>query len=72
MLEGLVAGLLNRFIGPYVTNLDVSQLNIAIWSGMFLEKNKTESRNTHVPFHTSLHDLGQAERRLLFLTGSTR
>ncbi|KAG0313845.1 hypothetical protein BGZ97_009846 [Linnemannia gamsii] len=33
MLEGLVAGLLNRFIGPYVTNLDVSQLNIAIWSG---------------------------------------
>ncbi|ORZ00047.1 hypothetical protein BCR41DRAFT_313859 [Lobosporangium transversale] len=33
MLEGLVAGLLNRFIGPYVTNLNVSQLNIAIWSG---------------------------------------
>ncbi|KAG0208228.1 hypothetical protein BGX33_006369 [Mortierella sp. NVP41] len=33
MLEGLVAGLLNRFIGPYVTNLNVNQLNIAIWSG---------------------------------------
>jgi vacuolar protein sorting-associated protein 13A/C len=36
MLEGLVAGLLNRFIGPYVTNLNVNQLNIAIWSGAFL------------------------------------
>ncbi|KAG0317193.1 hypothetical protein BGZ99_006445, partial [Dissophora globulifera] len=33
MLEGLVAGLLNRFIGPYVTNLNVNQLNIGIWSG---------------------------------------
>jgi vacuolar protein sorting-associated protein 13A/C len=40
MLEGLVAGLLNRFIGPYVTNLDVSQLNIAIWSGTFSSKRK--------------------------------
>ncbi|KAF9111925.1 hypothetical protein BGX27_004234 [Mortierella sp. AM989] len=33
MLESLVAGLLNRFIGPYVTNLNVNQLNIGIWSG---------------------------------------
>ncbi|KAG0003109.1 hypothetical protein BGZ80_007728 [Entomortierella chlamydospora] len=33
MLESLVASLLNRFIGPYVTNLNVNQLNIGIWNG---------------------------------------
>ena len=33
MLEGLVATLLNRFLGMYVENFDVKQLNIGIWSG---------------------------------------
>ncbi|BFZ60577.1 Vacuolar protein sorting-associated protein 13 [Saitoella coloradoensis] len=33
MLEGLVAGLLNRFLGAYVQNFDPGQLNIGIWSG---------------------------------------
>ncbi|KAG0246128.1 hypothetical protein B0O80DRAFT_498393 [Mortierella sp. GBAus27b] len=33
MFESLVAGLLNRFVGPYVTNLNVNQLNIGIWNG---------------------------------------
>ncbi|EFW98970.1 vacuolar protein sorting-associated protein vps13 [Grosmannia clavigera kw1407] len=33
MLEGLVAGLLNRFLGLYVKNFDPTQLKVGIWSG---------------------------------------
>ncbi|KAH7135967.1 hypothetical protein B0J11DRAFT_425934 [Dendryphion nanum] len=33
MLEGLVANLLNRFLGMYVQNFDAKQLNVGIWSG---------------------------------------
>ena len=33
MLEGLVATLLNRFLGVYVQNFDPKQLNVGIWSG---------------------------------------
>ncbi|KAI9800700.1 MAG: hypothetical protein M1825_004022 [Sarcosagium campestre] len=33
MLEGLVAGLLNRFLGMYIRNFDPKQLNVGIWSG---------------------------------------
>ena len=33
MLEGLVAGLLNRFLGMYVKDFDPKQLNVGIWSG---------------------------------------
>ncbi|KAI2611442.1 vacuolar protein sorting-associated protein 13 [Hypoxylon fragiforme] len=33
MLEGLVAGLLNRFLGMYLKNFDPAQLKVGIWSG---------------------------------------
>ncbi|RDW68381.1 hypothetical protein BP5796_09038 [Coleophoma crateriformis] len=33
MLEGLVASLLNRFLGMYIKNFDPKQLNVGIWSG---------------------------------------
>lgn len=33
MLEGLVAQLLNRFLGSYIDNFDPKQLNVGIWSG---------------------------------------
>ncbi|PNY25073.1 Vacuolar protein sorting-associated protein 13 [Tolypocladium capitatum] len=33
MLEGLVAGLINRFLGMYVKNFDPTQLKVGIWSG---------------------------------------
>ncbi|KAK2804138.1 hypothetical protein FQN50_006680 [Emmonsiellopsis sp. PD_5] len=33
MLEGIVANLLNRFLGMYVKNFDAGQLNVGIWSG---------------------------------------
>ncbi|KAL8710768.1 MAG: hypothetical protein Q9220_004786 [cf. Caloplaca sp. 1 TL-2023] len=33
MLEGLVANLLNRFLGMYVKNFNAQQLNVGIWNG---------------------------------------
>lgn len=33
MLEGLVAALLNRFLGMYIRNFDPGQLKVGIWSG---------------------------------------
>ncbi|XP_055333102.1 intermembrane lipid transfer protein VPS13C-like isoform X2 [Paramacrobiotus metropolitanus] len=33
VLEGLLAELLNRYIGDYVENLDPKQLNLGIWGG---------------------------------------
>lgn len=33
MLEGLVANLLNRFLGMYVKNFDAKDLNVGIWNG---------------------------------------
>ncbi|TIB10448.1 hypothetical protein E3P92_03204 [Wallemia ichthyophaga] len=39
MLEGVVAGLLNRFLSAYIDNLDTSQLNVGIWSGDVKLKN---------------------------------
>ncbi|EPY53660.1 vacuolar protein sorting-associated protein 13a [Schizosaccharomyces cryophilus OY26] len=33
MLEGLIAGLLNKVLGSYVDNLDTKQLNIGVWGG---------------------------------------
>lgn len=34
MLESLVATILNRFLGNYVSNLNYDQLNIGVWKGM--------------------------------------
>lgn len=33
MLESLIASILNRFLGNYVSNLNYDQLNIGIWNG---------------------------------------
>ncbi|KAJ1666119.1 Vacuolar protein sorting-associated protein 13 [Coemansia sp. RSA 1646] len=33
MFEGIVATLLNRFLGNYVTNLETNQLKLGIWQG---------------------------------------
>ena len=33
VFEGLLVSVLNRFLGPYVKNLDASQLKVGIWSG---------------------------------------
>lgn len=33
MLEGVLAGVLNRFLAAYVDGLNTKQLNVGIWSG---------------------------------------
>ena len=39
MLEGVVATLLNRFLGMYVKNFDPKQLSVGVWSGKVELKN---------------------------------
>ncbi len=63
MLEGLVAGLLNRFLGMYVKNFDPKQLNIGIWNGDVklrnLELRKEALDQLHLPVNVVEGHLGQ-------------
>jgi vacuolar protein sorting-associated protein 13A/C len=63
MLEGLVANLLNRFLGMYVRNFDPKQLNIDIWSGEFKLKNLELRREAmdqlHLPLNVIEGQIGQ-------------
>ena len=63
MLEGLVAGLLNRFLGMYVKNFDAKQLNVGIWNGDVklrnLELRKEALDQMHLPVNVVEGHLGQ-------------
>jgi len=63
MLEGLVANLLNRFLGMYVKNFDPKQLNVGIWSGELtlrnLELRKEALDQLHLPLNVVEGHLGQ-------------
>ena len=63
MLEGLVATLLNRFLGMYVENFDTKQLNIGIWSGDVklrnLQLRKGALDQLHLPLNVVKGHLGQ-------------
>ena len=63
MLEGLVANLLNRFLGMYVKNFDAKQLNVGIWSGdvklMNLELRREALDQLHLPVNVVEGRLGQ-------------
>ncbi|KAJ5544940.1 Vacuolar protein sorting-associated protein 13 [Penicillium sp. DV-2018c] len=63
MLEGVVANLLNRFLGIYVKNFDAKQLNIGIWSGDVKLKNLELRREAldqlHLPLNVVEGHLGQ-------------
>ncbi|OJJ49438.1 hypothetical protein ASPZODRAFT_129900 [Penicilliopsis zonata CBS 506.65] len=63
MLEGLVANLLNRFLGMYVKNFDAKQLNIGIWSGDVklhnLELRREALDQLHLPLNVVEGHLGQ-------------
>ena len=63
MLEGLVANLLNRFLGMYVKNFDPKQLNVGIWSGDVKLKNLELRREAldqlHLPINVVEGHLGQ-------------
>ena len=63
MLEGLVAGLLNRFLGMYVKNFDAKQLNVGIWSGDVklrdLQLRREALDQLHLPVNVVEGHLGQ-------------
>lgn len=63
MLEGLVANLLNRFLGIYVKNFDAKQLNIGIWSGDVklrnLELRREALDQLHLPLNVVEGHLGE-------------
>ena len=63
MLEGLVAGLLNRFLGMYVKNFDPKQLNVGIWNGDVklrnLELRKEALDQLHLPVNVVEGHLGE-------------
>lgn len=63
MLEGLVANLLNRFLGMYVQNFDAKQLNVGIWSGDVklrdLELRREALDQLHLPLNVVEGHLGQ-------------
>ena len=63
MLEGLVANLLNRFLGMYVKNFDPKQLNIGIWNGDVklhnLELRREALDQLHLPVNVVEGHLGQ-------------
>ncbi|ORY14625.1 hypothetical protein BCR34DRAFT_479092 [Clohesyomyces aquaticus] len=62
MLEGLVANLLNRFLGMYVQNFDAKQLNVGIWSGDVklrnLELRREALDQLHLPLNVVEGHLG--------------
>ena len=63
MLEGLVANLLNRFLGMYVKNFDAKQLNVGIWNGDVklrnLELRREALDQLHLPVNVVEGHLGQ-------------
>ena len=63
MLEGLVANLLNRFLGMYVKNFDPKQLTVGIWSGDVtlrnMELRKEALDQLHLPLNVVEGYLGQ-------------
>ncbi|KAF2136708.1 uncharacterized protein K452DRAFT_322218 [Aplosporella prunicola CBS 121167] len=63
MLEGIVANLLNRFLGMYVQNFDPKQLNVGIWSGDVklrdLELRREALDQLHLPLNVIQGHLGQ-------------
>ena len=63
MLEGLVANLLNRFLGMYVKNFDAKQLNVGIWNGdvklRSLELRREALDQLHLPVNVVEGHLGQ-------------
>ncbi|KAE8377752.1 hypothetical protein BDV26DRAFT_262865 [Aspergillus bertholletiae] len=63
MLEGVVANLLNRFLGIYVKNFDATQLNIGIWSGDVklrnLELRREALDQLHLPLNVVSGHLGE-------------
>ncbi|KAI9821462.1 MAG: hypothetical protein M1832_003308 [Thelocarpon impressellum] len=63
MLEGLVAPLLNRFLGMYIRNFDPTQLRLGIWNGdvklQDLELRREALDQLHLPINVVEGHIGQ-------------
>ncbi|ERF76935.1 hypothetical protein EPUS_02647 [Endocarpon pusillum Z07020] len=63
MLAGLVANLLNRFLGMYIKNFDAKQLKVGIWAGELalrdLELRREALDQLHLPVNVVEGHLGQ-------------
>ncbi|KAI9806146.1 MAG: hypothetical protein M1833_004553 [Piccolia ochrophora] len=70
VLEGLVAGLLNRFLGMYVRNFDPKHLNVGIWSGDVelrdLELRREALDALHLPINVVEGHLGRLKMIIPF------
>ena len=70
VLEGLVANLLNRFLGMYVKNFDANQLKIGIWNGdvrlQNLELRREALDQLHLPVNVVEGHLGQLTMQIPF------
>ena len=50
MFEALIASVINRTLGNYVTNLEEAQLNVGIWTGNVVLKNLKLKREAFETF----------------------
>ena len=57
VFEGVLVSVLNRFLGPYVKNLDSSQLKVAIWSGEVHLQGLEVKENALTQFEIPLREL---------------
>lgn len=47
VFEGILVDVLNRILGPYVKNLDASQLKVGIWGGAHYLEYPSQCRGNH-------------------------
>jgi len=63
MFEGLISGVLNRFLGNFIENLGAEQLNISLWNGQItlqdMQIKKTLFDSMPVPFNMHYGKVGK-------------
>uniref|UniRef100_A0A8C5DBC6 Vacuolar protein sorting 13 homolog A n=1 Tax=Gouania willdenowi TaxID=441366 RepID=A0A8C5DBC6_GOUWI len=68
VFESLVIDVLNRFIGDYVVNLDISQLQLGIWRGDAILRNLEIKENAlsqlDIPFKVRAGHIGRLELKI--------
>lgn len=60
MFEGIVASLLNRYLGKYIEDLDLENLNVGIFSGNVLLSNlklKTEALVSNIIYNETMNKI---------------
>lgn len=54
VFEGILVDVLNRFLGPYVKNLDASQLKVGIWGGAHYLEYSSQCRHLLYSYDLSM------------------